>query len=126
MIGQRIALATLAFVVLPGFAANGVSAADAANRFSARGLGTKDCSIYLEARAAGLQESEPYAHWFMGFLTAYNWLEPDTYDVSAEYNSNGLLRYLELYCQKDPTKRIIDAAMSFVRAVYERRVRVGS
>lgn len=102
-------------------------AADSNDRFSVRGLGTTTCGKYLENRNLNVKESEQYAHWLTGFLTAYNWLQPDTYDIAPadRYNQQGLLRYVDLYCGKNPKKRIIDAARQFVRAVSDKRVKSG-
>lgn len=63
-----------------------------------------------------------------GFLTASNWLQPETYDIapSDRYNQQGLLRYMDLQCGKNPTKKIIDVARGFVKAVYDKRVKAGS
>lgn len=117
-----------AIFVLACVAATRSGAVDNNNRYSVRGLGTTTCSKYLETRNLNNDESEDFVHWFTGFLTAYNLLEPDTYDIApaAQYNSAGLLRFLDLYCGQSPTKRISDAAVGFVRAVHEKRVRAGS
>ncbi len=126
MIGKRTILGAMAFLVFSALAMNDASAADANKRFSVRGLGATTCSKFLEERNLDAKGSEQYAHWFTGFLTAYNWLQPDTYDISAQYKSNGLLRYLDLYCGRNPKNKIIDAATSFVNAVYAKRQKAGS
>ena len=126
MIGKRQILGATAFLLLSVLTLNDAGSADANKRFSVRGLGATTCSKFLEERNLDAKQSEQYAHWFTGFLTAYNWLQPDTYDISAQYKSNGLLRYLDLYCGRNPTKRVIDGATSFVTAVYEKRQKSGS
>ena len=126
MIKRTAVAGVAAAVLLAGVGASEVESADSQKRFSVRGLGTTTCSKYLEARNLNVRESEQYAHWFTGFITAYNWKEPDTFDISHQYKSNGLLRYLDLYCGNNPTKRIIDASTEFVRAVYEKRQKAGS
>jgi hypothetical protein len=127
--GKKAALAGMAAILV--LAAVGITrgeAADKNNRFSVRGLGTTSCSKYLEIRNLNNEESQEFVHWFTGFLTAYNWQEPDTYDIApaTQYNSAGLLRFMDLYCGQNPTRRIIDAAVGFVNAVYEKRVKAGS
>ncbi|HUL07828.1 MAG TPA: hypothetical protein VLV76_16020 [Candidatus Acidoferrum sp.] len=126
MICKRILVGTTAFLLLCVLAANDAGSADAKKRFSVRGLGTKTCSGFLEDRNLHPKESEEYANWFTGFLSAYNWLQPDTYDISRNYNAHGLLVYLDLYCGRNPKNRIIDAATTFVGAVYEKRQKSGS
>ena len=128
MVKKAASAGAAAVLVLAALAATRGEAADKNNRFSVRGLGTTSCSKYLEIRNLNNDESQEFVHWFTGFLTAYNWQEPDTYDVapSTQYSSAGLLRFMDLYCGQSPTKRIIDAALGFVGAVYEKRVKVGS
>lgn len=125
---KKAALAGAAAVLVLAAATTRGEAADKNNRFSVRGLGTTTCSKYLEVRNLNNEESQEFVHWFTGFLTAYNWQEPDTYDIapSTQYNSAGLLRFMDLYCGQSPTRRIIDAAVGFVNAVYEKRVKAGS
>jgi hypothetical protein len=117
-----------AVLVLAALGATRGDAADKNNRFSVRGLGTTSCSKYLEVRNLNNDESQEFVHWFTGFLTAYNWQEPDTYDIApaTQYNSAGLLRFMDLYCGQSPTRRVIDAALGFVNAVYEKREKAGS
>lgn len=128
MIYKRIVLGATACLLLSALAMNGAGAADTNNRFSVRGLGTNTCSKYLQDRnsADADQLSDRYADWFTGFFTAYNWLRSDTYDIAAQYKANGILRYLDLYCGKNPKTRIIDAATAFTKAVYDKRQKVGS
>jgi hypothetical protein len=126
MICKRKILGATVFLLLSALTLNDAGSADANKRFSVRGLGATTCGKYLEERNLDAKQSEQYAHWFTGFLTAYNWLQPDTYDISAQYKSNGLLRYLDLYCGRNPKNRIIDGATSFVNAVYEKRQTSGS
>ena len=105
MIGRQTILGAAAFLLLFALTLNDAGSADAKKRYSVRGLGATTCSKYLEDRNLDAKQSEQFAHWFTGFLTAYNWLKPDTYDIAAQYKSNGLLRYLDLYCGKNPKQQ---------------------
>lgn len=128
MIKKAAFAAAAAILALSALASVRSEAADKNDRFSVRGLGTTTCTKYLETRNLDAKESQEFVHWFTGFLTAYNWQVPETYDIApaAQYNSNGLLRFMDLYCGQSPKKRLIDAAISFVNAVYEKRVKAGS
>ena len=126
MICKRTILGATTFLLLFALTLHDADSADAKKRFSVRGLGTKTCSNFLSDRNLDAKQSEEYANWFTGFLTAYNWQKADTYDIAVGYKSNGLLRYLDLYCGRNPTKRVIDGATSFVTAVYEKRQKSGS
>ena len=128
MRGKQKMLGGLVLLLLLGPVGNDGDAADANKRFSVRGVGTTTCSKYLETRNLEVSESEQYANWLTGFFTAYNWLQPNTYDIApaSQYNQTGLLRFLDLYCGKNPKKKVIDAAVAFVKAIYDKRDKVGS
>jgi len=126
MIGKRNILGATAFVLLSALALNGAESADANKQFSVRGLGTTTCSKYLEERNRDATQSVKFAHWFTGFLTAYNWLKPDTFDIAPQYKSDGLLSYLDQYCGKNPKQRIIEAAANFANTAYNKRQKSGS
>ncbi len=117
---RRLGLAG-ALAVLIALPTTFVGAADDQNRFSVRGLGTISCSKFLESRNLDLSESEQYAHWLQGFLTAYNYLQPQTYEIAPGIRTNGLLRYMDLYCGKNPTNRIVDGAVTYVAQVHAKR-----
>ena len=85
MIGKRKILGATAFLLLSALALNDAESAGANKQFSVRGLGVTTCSKYLEDRNRDAKQSEKFAHWFTGFLTAYNWLKPDTYDIAVQY-----------------------------------------
>ncbi len=120
---NREAALAAAALLAAGLGAAVGEAADADNRFSVRGLGTTSCGEYLELRGNDAGDSEPFAHWLTGFLTAYNWLQPETFDISAQYKSAGLLIWLDYYCGGSPENKIIDATLAFVNAVHDRRLK---
>lgn len=126
MICKRTILGATTFLLLSALTPHDADSADAKKKFSVRGLGTKTCSNFLSDRNLDAKQSEEYANWFTGFLTAYNWQQPDTFDIAVGYKASGLLRYLDLYCGKNPKSRIIDAATAFVAVVYDKRQKSGS
>jgi hypothetical protein len=128
MLKTAAVIGAIAAIVFVGLGVMRGEAADTNKRFSVRGLGATTCGKYLEARNLRPKETDSYADWLTGFFTAYNWLQADTYDIApvAQYKQAGLLIYLDLYCGKNPKKTINDAAIAFTRAVYDKRVKVGS
>ncbi len=118
----RTAFAALLSAALLCAAAPGsAGAADEKQRFNLRGLGAFTCGQYLADRRADIKGTEIYAHWFTGFLTAYNYLQPNTFDIAPSHDAKGLLTYLDLYCAKNQQTPIGVAATSFVKALYEKR-----
>jgi hypothetical protein len=122
-LGRQAALGAFTFVILAAAATNNANSADANSKFSVRGLGTHTCTDYLKDSSEEGKNTAQYADWLTGFFTAYNWLKPDTYDIAplSQYKQSGLLSFLELYCGKNPEKRVIDAAMALVKATYDKR-----
>lgn len=118
----RIALAALLSASLLAAAAPGTAdAADAKQQFNLRGLGAFTCAKYLEDRRTDIKGTEIYAHWFTGFLTGYNFLQPDTFEIAPSHDAKGLLTYLDIYCAKNPQLTVGVAATAFVKAVYDKR-----
>lgn len=97
------------------------AAADAQNKYKLRGLGAMDCSKYLDDRRTDIKGSQSYADWFTGYLTAYNLMTAQTYDIAPQHDATALLTYLDLYCAKNQKTKIGQAAAQFVKAVYETR-----
>lgn len=91
-------------------------AADAQSTYKLRGLGALSCARYLEDRRGDPKGSEAYAHWFTGYLTAYNYLQAQTFDIAPSHDAQALLTYLDLYCAENPNVLIGVAAQRFVSA----------
>lgn len=115
MVGAMAVAILLAVTAQPGHAV------DAGNKYKLRGLGAYSCAKYLEERRTDIKDTSKYADWFTGYLTAYNFLQPQTFDIAPRHDANGLLTYLDLYCSKNQKQLIGEAASGFVKAVYEKR-----
>lgn len=118
--GRKIAGVLLAMAVLGLNAAAGY-AADANNKYKLRGMGALTCGKYLEERRTDIKGTSKYADWMTGYLTAYNFLQPQTYDIAPNHNATALLTYFDLYCSKNQNHLIGQAAAEFVKAVYNKR-----
>ena len=113
------------FGALASFVHGGATALDSKGRYNVRTLGIATCTKYLEDRNLK-KNTETYADWMMGFITAYNWLKPDTFEIAPQHGSTAqLLKYFDLYCGKNPKKTINEAAVEFVSVVYAKRQKVG-
>jgi hypothetical protein len=122
MTGRQAVGATFFFLFV-AVLANSANSADAKRQFAVRGVGTHACDEYLKTSHDDEVENARYADWLTGFITAYNWLQPDTYDIAplSQYKQASMLNFLDHYCAANPKKRVIDAALAFVRAIYDRR-----
>jgi hypothetical protein len=115
VVGAVLTAALLSLAAQPGHAT------DANNKYKLRGLGAYSCTKYLEERRTDLKGTSRYADWLTGYLTAYNFFQPQTFDIAPNHDANGLLTYLDLYCSKNQKQLIGQAAAAFVKAVHDKR-----
>lgn len=115
IVGAVAAAVLLSAGVQPGHAV------DADKKYKLRGVGAYTCARYLEERRTDIKGTSRYAHWLTGYLTAYNFLQPQTFDIAPNHDADGLLTYLDLYCSKNGKQLVGQAAAAFVKAVYEKR-----
>lgn len=118
---RRLIAGALAAAMLLPSGWTGAAAADAKNMYKLRGLGAMTCSKYLEDRRTDLAGTESYADWLTGYLTAYNYLTPDTYDIAPQHNASELLTFLDLHCAKNKDQLIGVAASAFTKALHDKR-----
>ncbi len=86
-------------------------ARDRDGEYKVRGLGADSCITFL---SVPVSERGLYYSWLAGYLTAYNYLVPETYSV-AEYS--GLTRtneWFENYCNQHPSHLLHVAARRFI------------
>lgn len=88
-----------------GGLASAANAADSNGDFAVKGVGTSSCRDYLEARAAGGDAYLLYGGYIGGYVTAFNQLRSDTFDVLAWQTVDTLTRMLASFCEKRPGSR---------------------
>lgn len=101
-------------------------AADPANQFSVKGVGTLDCRQFLEA---GKQKGETFllfAGYLGGYVTAWNQLSSKTFDLQPWQNTETLLGMLDNYCRKNPDTNFAVATTQLVQVLEPNKLAVGS
>lgn len=111
----RFAAFACAMVILCPMA----DAADKSGSYVTWGLGTDSCGTYTTARRD--QSDLMYRVWLGGYLTATNIDTPDTVDIGGSTDLNGLLGWLDNYCQTNPTSSFGNAAEALVIFLYPKR-----
>ena len=107
-------------------AALATHAADPANQFSVKGVGTLDCRKFLEA---GEQQGENFllfAGYLGGYLTAWNQLSTDTFDIQPWQTTETLLGMLDNYCRKHPDTNFAVATTRLVQVLEPDKLTLGS
>ncbi len=99
-----------------------VIAKDVDGEFVVFGSGENNCADYTRARAVKGQAYQVYKQWLMGYLSAFNVIVSNTYDILGERNYKQVRRWLDSYCKKNPKESFVNAsAMLTVKLYPERR-----
>ena len=93
------------FVLVAVFAVSStptVQAADSKGHFAFRGIGGQSCKIAMGQIEKDPKEAVAMASWLMGYLTAANREQPDTFDISPVVAPDALLSAVAELCQAHP------------------------
>ncbi|MCB1869197.1 MAG: peptidoglycan-binding protein [Gammaproteobacteria bacterium] len=97
---SRTNLSISLFIVLATL--SGISrSADRDNKFAVKSVGATDCQRYLAARKLGGSEYALYGGYIGGFVSAYNQLTADTFDISPWQNMDTLAGMLASHCERN-------------------------
>ena len=89
------------------------------------GAGAKPCSIYLRAIERGGPEEDFFIDWTIGYLSAFNLIMPDTYNILGETEFTTSQSWLEIRCQKFPRELFINAVAKMTEVLYPTRYQSG-
>jgi hypothetical protein len=87
-------------------------AADEDSNYVIWGVGQKSCHSYSEARSAG--KADEYRNFVTGYLTAYNAISADTYNIAPNMDSDAILTWLDGHCDESKTTNFAEAMHQFV------------
>lgn len=102
------------------------SAADNNKNFAAKGLAALPCSAFVEERGKLSQTYGDSMAWLTGFITAYNYAAPDTYDIVPWQSAELLSSLLASQCMEHPKKSFVVAAKDLLDSFAEDRLRTSS
>ncbi len=130
---SKLAMTLAVWLIVSSIEAQG---ADRTGKYTVHGNGNKSCDAYLQLlpeKMNGitspsevilkLTERHDIATWLRGFLTSYNKLKPDTYDIAGNTDFDGVNRLLNFYCKKNPRKSIAEAADWLTIELYPKRIK---
>lgn len=78
------------------------------------GAGVSSCGTWLSDRRDGVRSSAPDIEWVLGFLAGAADAGAD--DAFKGTDVDGISAWIDRYCSRHPTERIIRAAEAFVLA----------
>jgi len=96
-------------------------AADDDGKYLIKGVGTQPCSEYLEFSPDDKLVVET---WWAGYLTAYNLMTDDTYNVLKGTTPAQANAWLENYCRDNPDDLIAVAVHAMLEYYFPRRERM--
>lgn len=114
--------ATLLAVSAAALLLTGVaSAADKAGNYAIWGMGNQSCNAYNKARAD--DDADTFKFYVMGYLTAYNVHQGETYSISSAQPMPDILVWFDEYCDSHAIDSFENALKIFVHEHYEKRMK---
>ncbi len=114
---RALAILTTAFLLwsVPGFAA------DRNGAFFSRGLGVATCQNYLDDKTGNTERYLYYRSWLNGYLTAYNQLTAETYDIAPDITIDQLAEGMAQICAANRDRPFWAAAIALTRGLQPQR-----
>lgn len=101
-------------------------AADSQGRYAAHGLGRTPCKRFVEVCEKGSDECKLTSTWVAGYLTAFNALNKDTFDVLPWQPPEIVAEGAFNLCKRNPEAAVVEAVTEVVRVLYPQRVAAAS
>lgn len=95
-------------------------AADRSGKFSIRGPGSQSCAAFLAA-AGKPEDYARYASWLLGYASARNRIEPNTYDFIPTEAGADLPNIVAVICRSNDKASVEQAAHSAIAALAQMR-----
>ena len=114
----KAALFTLATVALCAPA----SAATSGGEFAIKDAGKADCRAFIAAKAKGGEEYGRFSGWLMGYISAYNQVMPNTFDIAPWQEMDLLMALMQNFCDKNGQAKYLPAAAGLIAIIKPMRL----
>lgn len=91
-------------------------ASDANGNFALRGYGSRNCATFL-AEISDVAHASNYGSWLMGYATAHNRLQSETFDILPLPDGAVFLEVISAVCADQETLTVEGAANEVIRAI---------
>ncbi len=98
-----------------------LQARDFENNYAVYGAGAEPCNLYLRAMQSGGKELDFFVDWSVGYLSGFNVIMPNTYNVMGETSFPEVQEWLQQHCQKYPNELFINAMIKLTGVLYPNR-----
>jgi hypothetical protein len=87
----------------------GVYAKDFDGEFAVFSVGGKSCGEYLRARHGGGRAQHDFTTWVQGYLSAFNLIVPNTYDILGTRDFDKVVQWLDSHCAENRATSFVNA-----------------
>lgn len=98
-----------------------VQARDFEDGYAVYAAGSEPCSQYLSAEQQGGTEYDYFINWLIGYLSAFNVVMPNTYDILGGNEFSMVQNWLSDHCSKYPKELFVNAAARITEVLYPSR-----
>ncbi len=105
-------------LLLPGIA----PAKDIDGEHAVFGLGAQSCKAYLAARQGRGVSMRRYQDWIEAYLSAFNLLVNNTYNIAGKRSLREMLRWMDDYCKARPDEPFINAVANLTAVLFPERL----
>jgi len=88
------------------------------------GAGGESCKTYLTSMKTG-QRQEYFINWTIGYLTAFNVIMPNTYNILGESDFAEAQGWLQRHCNRYKNQLYINALIKLTEVLYPLRYESG-
>lgn len=117
----RVMILTL----LLGLELNSVQARDFEDGYAVYAAGAESCQHYLGAINKGGAEHDYFINWLIGYLSAFNVIMPNTYDILGDAEFSVSQNWLNEHCKKYPRELFVNATARLTEVLYPTRHQSG-
>lgn len=110
-----------AIILLCSLTVMQANAKDIDGEFVVFSAGANSCVDYLNARRGDRADFEPYRQWLSGYLSAFNLIVVNTYDIVGERKYSEIIRWLDQYCIKNQKVSFVNASAALTVTLYPER-----
>ena len=120
LLGKLFGKGTVAALLLAVFLISGTAWAV---EYTIFGPGAGSCGTWTAAKEEDTYARRVFRSWALGYITAYNYQAPDTYDVRGQTDTSGILLWLENYCKQTPLTDFAQAMELLTDELHPKRIR---
>lgn len=118
---MRSITARFAILTMTLWLTGSAQAADSQGNYAVWGMGNQSCHAYNKAREKG--NTEDFKYYLMGFLTAYNVHQQETYSISSATPMPEIMDWLDEFCDSHQVHSFENAINNFISEHYKDRMK---